>query len=194
MRPSSPWLGEYRSICTTKEVVGSNDRRRVFGRGTLAGACRIGNHPDVILLLALASATPPSAIERPRTYLASVVGFPLKSGESLELFSIATWGVEFAAVCKIPAGWRIEAGSSATPDGILKGSGSLGATWFNRSSPPELRNFALVTLYGPVQRQDIRSGADATFKGYAVISTDDGDKKVALDYRNVRLTPARRCP
>jgi hypothetical protein len=76
----------------------------------------------------------------------------------------------------------------------LEGEGSLGATWFNRQSPAELRNFVLITLYDAVQREDIRNGPDATFKGYATISTDDGERKAALTYKNVRLTPSRRCP
>jgi hypothetical protein len=149
----------------------------------------------MLLFLALASvATASLPVDHPRSYLASVAAFPLKPGESIERFSIATWGVGFKAVCKIPSGWRIKAGSSATPDGILEGSGSLGATWFTRANPPELRNFVLITLYGTVQRQDIRHGPDATFKGYAVISTENGERQIAVGYRNVRLTRAKRCP
>ena len=55
----------------------------------------------------------------------------------------------------------------------------------------------LVTLYAPVQRADIGTsdnGIPATFKGTATISTDDGDVSRALSYRNITLTPARRCP
>jgi len=143
-----------------------------------------------LALLATASAP----VDRPRTFLASIVDIPLKPGESLESFSIATWGVEYKAVCKIPDGWRIRAGSSATPDGALEGTGSQGATWFHQKSPAALRDFVLVTLYAAVQREDVRDGPDATFKGHAVISTDDGERRAALTYRNVRLMPAKRCP
>ena len=132
--------------------------------------------------------------DRPRAYLMSLVDVPLGKAESMESFSVATWGVEFNAVCKIPGGWRIKAGNSATPDGIFEGEGSQGATWFNTRSPPELRNAVLITLYGSIQREDVRDGPDATFKGYAVISTEDGERKAALTYRNIRLTPATRCP
>jgi hypothetical protein len=132
-------------------------------------------------------------VDHPRTYLLSIVGIPLRAGQSMESFSIATWGVEFKSVCRIPGGWRIKAGNSATPDGVLEGEGSQGATWFNRRSPAELRAFVLVTLYASVQRADVRNGPDATFKGHATISTDDGEMKVRLTYRNVLLTPARRC-
>lgn len=146
------------------------------------------------LVLLLTTAAAP--VDHPRTYLLSIGRIPLKDKESIEAFSIKTWGVEFRAVCNIPGGWRIKAGSSASPNGEIEGQGSQGATWFNRSSPNELRNFVLVTLYAPVQRADIGSadnGVPATFKGAVTISTDDGDVQRALTYRNITLTPARRC-
>lgn len=145
----------------------------------------------ILPLLALTVAAAP--VDHPRTYLLSLVDVPLAAGESMESFSIATWGVEFTSVCRIPGGWRIKAGSSATPDGELAGEGSQGATWFNRRSPPELRSFVLVTLYGPIQNNDVRNGPDATFKGKATISTDSGERDAPLTYKNLRLTPATRC-
>ena len=143
------------------------------------------------LLLAAASAGPQ---DHPKTYLISVIGLPIKHGEQMEHFSISTWGVEVQAVCKIPAGWRIKAGNSLSPDGVLEGEGSQGVTWFIRRSPTELRHIALVTLYAPIQRRDVRNGPDATFKGTATFWKDDGERKAELTYRNVRLTPARHCP
>jgi hypothetical protein len=146
-------------------------------------------------LVLIASAATPA--DQPQSYLLSISNIPLRSTESIEGFSIKTWGVQFGAVCRIPDGWRIKAGNSATPDGELSGEGSQGATWFNRSSPPELRSFVLVTLVAPVQRADIRSGSGvipATFKGYAIISTDNGDVQRALAYKNITLTPALSCP
>ena len=150
----------------------------------------------VLLLLAmlLVGAAP---ADHPRNYLLSIERIPLKDTESIEAFSIKTWGVAFRSVCRIPGGWRIKAGSSATPDGEIEGEGSQGATWFNKSSPRELQAFVLVTLYAPVQREDIGSpddGIPATFKGTATINTDDGDVQRALTYRNVTLAPASRCP
>ncbi|USU11942.1 hypothetical protein NF701_15640 [Sphingomonadaceae bacterium OTU29THOMA1] len=136
-------------------------------------------------------------IDHPRTYLLSVGRIPLADTESVAEFAIETWGVEFISVCHIPRGWRIKVGSSATPNGELEGKGSQGATWFNTGSPKELRDLVLVTLYAPVQPADIGSssnGIPATFKGHATISTDDGDVRRRLSYRNITLTPARRCP
>lgn len=150
------------------------------------------------LLLILAVLTIGAApIDHPRTYLLSIGRLPLKNAESIEAFLVKTRGVEFRAVCSIPGGWRIKAGNSATPDGDIEGEGSQGATWFDTASPRELRNFVLVTLNAPVQRADIGSpdnGIPATFRGTATISTDDGDVQRALSYRNITLTPARRCP
>jgi hypothetical protein len=144
-----------------------------------------------LLLLMVAQAPP---VDHPRTYLASVVGFPLKQDESVESFSIETWGVTFGAVCRIPPGWRITAGNSATPDGVLAGEGSHGATWFSQSSPKALSGFVLVTLYAPVQEQDIvwsHGKIPATFSGSATISTvDDGEVKASLTSANVRLIRA----
>jgi len=139
--------------------------------------------------LAMASAP----VDHPRTYLLSVGGFPLHHNELIERFSFSTWGVRFDAVCRIPNGWTIKAGSCATLDGVLEGEGSLGATWFGQPNPPPLRNLVLVTLYDSIQRQDL-GPVPATFKGLASIETDDGKRTAALSYRNVTLTPARHCP
>ncbi|WP_125471551.1 MULTISPECIES: hypothetical protein [unclassified Sphingomonas] len=136
-------------------------------------------------------------VDHPRSYLLSIGRISLKDTESIEAFAIETWGVHIKSVCRIPNGWRIKAGSSATPNGVIEGNGSQGATWFNHGSPKELRSFILVTLYAPVQRADIGrpgNGIPATFKGTATIATDDGDIERPLSYRNITLTPASRCP
>jgi len=146
-------------------------------------------------LLALAAATVP--VDHPRTYLLSVINFPLKTDESVERFSFSTWGVDVKAVCHVPGGWRIKAGRDSTPDGEISGSGSTGTTWYRERSPRQLRNFVLVTLYGPVQPNDIRQRdgvIPATFNGKATISGYDDDREVTLSYRNIRLVPASHCP
>jgi hypothetical protein len=140
-----------------------------------------------------------SAADHPRTYLLSIVGLPVRDTVSVKAFSFDTWGVGFNAVCHIPYGWRIKAGNSASPNGELAGVGSQGITWFNQRDPKSLRAFVLITLYGPVQRADVKfadgSGLiPATFKGFATMETDDGDKRVPLNFRNVTLTPAATCP
>lgn len=187
------------------------DRRRV-GQRFLGGApyrVDVSSRPlaevafrcepaRVKLLLPLALLTmSASPVDHPRTYLLSIGRIPLKRTESIEAFSVKTWGVRFRSVCSIPGGWRIKAGSSATPNAELEGQGSQGATWFNSGSPRELQNFVLVTLYAPVQPADIGSpdnGVPATFRGAPTINTDDGDGQRALSDRNITLIPARRCP
>lgn len=122
-------------------------------------------------------------VDRPRTYLLSIGRIPLRDTETVEAFSFETWGVQFRSVCGIPSGWRIKAGSSATPNGTFEGEGSQGATWFKTGSPRELRDFILVTLYAPVQRAAITSGTGvvpATFKGTATSNIDDGHVKPSL--------------
>jgi hypothetical protein len=146
----------------------------------------------LLLLLPVAAL----AADRPHTYLLSVIGLPTRDAQSVKAFSFDTWGVEFNSVCHIPGGWRIKAGSSTAPNGELTGEGSQGATWFNQSSPSELHAFVLVTLYAPMQRLDrtsLTGVVPATFKGHATLDTDDGERRVALDYRNIKLTPASTC-
>ena len=121
---------------------------------------------------------------------------PLKGDDSVKGFAIETWGVKFKAVCHVPEGWRIKAGNSLTPDGTFEGNGSQGTTWYREPSPKELQSVVLVELSAPVQRFDIHVAdglIPATFKGYVTVQTDDGERKVALTYRNVRLTPAMHC-
>ena len=145
-----------------------------------------------ICLLALGAAP----VDHPKTYLASVVGVPLKTGESIEQFSFLTWGVDVNAVCYVPGGWRITAGRDSTPEGEISGQGSTGTTWYRERSPKQLRNFVLVTLYAPIQRNALHQGTGvvpATFNGEATISDLDDEHKIRLSYRNIRLVRASRC-
>ena len=149
------------------------------------------------LLLALALAALPTPRDVPRTYLVSIVDLPLRADEALMHFEFATWGVRVNAVCRIPAGWRITAGGSATPDGEIAGTGSHGVTWFRDRRPAPLRNLVLVTLDGPVQPAEIRTSdgvIPATFRGKAEISDRDDTHWASLSSRNIRLVRARRCP
>ena len=114
-------------------------------------------------------------------------------------FSFETWGVEFLAVCHIPQGWRIEGGGGPTFEGVLKGRGSLGATWLDKSSLKSLRNLALVSMFAPVRRVAVKdSGGNiiepVTFKGRAKVSGSGDDRTIALSEANMRLTPAKSCP
>ena len=142
-------------------------------------------------LLALALATVSATGDHPKTYLASIA-VELGPNESLREFEFTTWGVQFDAVCHIPSGWFIQAGSDAAGRGVLKGEGSHGATWLNKETLGDLRGLFLVTMWTPVQREDKPPGFPATFKGHAVIN--DGEERRSLSYLNVKLTPADGCP
>lgn len=146
--------------------------------------------------LALLAAMP-APVDHPQTYLASIVALPMRADERISAFAIETWGVEFLAVCRLPPGWRITAGSSASPNGDLKGQASQGITWLYGPSPTELAGLVLVRMVAPVQRRDARSGTGvvpATFKGIATVETPDASRRVRLSYSNMRLRPARACP
>jgi len=141
-------------------------------------------------LMALALAASSVGGEQARTYLASVV-IELGPDESLSEFKFETWGVQFNAVCRIPSGWFVQAGSDAILKGTPKGEGSHGATWLAKGDLGDLRGLVLITMWGPVQRADAGS-IPATFKGYAVVG--DSEKRLTLSYRNLTLTPAKSCP
>jgi hypothetical protein len=74
-----------------------------------------------LLLPLILIASAPFQIEPAETYLLSVVDVPLTANESIEKFTLSTWGVTFSAVCEIPSGWTIRAGGSLTPEGVLEG-------------------------------------------------------------------------
>ncbi len=155
---------------------------------------------SALVSIALVSATPVQ--DHPRTYLASIASLNLTDNEYVDGFAVETWGVTLKAVCHFPPGWSINAGSSADPSGEIKGDGSLGVTYLNRKNLSELTGLVLITLDGPVQTKDAgREGGPvfipATFKGHARVGTygeDNKSRKIRLDYRNIKLVPADRCP
>jgi hypothetical protein len=100
-------------------------------------------------------------------------------------------------VCHIPPGWTIKAGGSLSPQGTFEGKGGQGITWYRQGSPKDFVALVIVDLYGPVRLHDLHQHdgvIPATFKGYATVSTDDGDRKIPLNAGNIRLSAARSCP
>ncbi|WGM38860.1 hypothetical protein [Caulobacter sp. NIBR1757] len=137
---------------------------------------------------------PAAATSKPTTYLASIV-IPLGPGERVSAFNFDTWGVDVVAVCRIPPGWWIKGGRSATAQGVIAGEGSHGVTWIGDMT--SLENLMLVSLYGPVRETERKNGPTtwpATFKGLAALETPDTQREVALGHANVRLVPADACP
>lgn len=146
------------------------------------------------LAVILAAAT--AGVDAPKTYLASLTNLPLRSDERLESFSIETWGVTFNAVCQIPAGWRIKAGGSAAPDGVVEGESTQGTT--RLGDVTALEGLVLLTVHGPVQERESRDSMGgtipATFTGQAIIIGPSAGREVTLSARNIRLTAATSCP
>jgi hypothetical protein len=154
--------------------------------------------PMLPLLASIALAEPAAAAEG-STYLAAIQGLRVGAREYVESFEIATWGVEILAVCRIPPGWRVTAGNSAAPDGIIAGEATHGVTFLDASRVSALEGIVLVRLAGAVQREAraVEHGTvPATFAGRASVGSYAGaeGREVPLTYANVRLTRAAGCP
>jgi hypothetical protein len=155
----------------------------------------------IMACLTLASLTTAAAsvpVDNPKTYLASIEGVQLKSGESIDKIEINSWGVVFKAVCHIPEDWEVTAGSFG-PGGKLMGEAGHGASQVRSKDEYVLRDIVLVELVGPVQKRDIRDNTGivpATFSGFAQVQSgwSDGSRRAPITYSNVRLTPANNCP
>lgn len=148
-----------------------------------------------ILAIAAAALAAPAAAQEGEggTYLLSV-SYPLAAGERTDGFALASWGVDYLAVCRIPLGWRITAGRNATAEGRLEGEATHGVT--QRSDTSYFESLALVRLWGPRQDEDgpTPDGAGtipATFAGTIRIAES---RDVTLEPRHLTLTPAAACP
>lgn len=145
-----------------------------------------------LALSALLAAAAPAAEEpQGRIFLLSVEGIAL-AGQGVAGFRIDSWGVDWLAICRIPAGWRLRAGRSANPEGLFEGESTHGVTRLPGLEP--LRNVALVRLWGPVQWRDkpIPNGVvPATFAGTLRLSEG---REVGLGESSLRLTAAGACP
>jgi len=144
------------------------------------------------LAAACASAPAAAADDRGRTYLLSIAHIPFRANERAVGFTIASWGVDYRALCHIPFGWQFRAGGDATPAGRLEGEGKQGVTFLGDLA--ELRSIALVRLRERPRWKDrpIEGGIiPATFVGTLDLSSG---RKVRLGPGSVRLAPASACP
>ena len=149
----------------------------------------------VILAAAISSQSGPEKIG---TYLASISGIRLNPGESIDAFTLNTWGVDFRAVCNIPNDWEITAGSHG-PEGRLVGAAGHGASQLRTQDLSRMRGLVLIQLLGDVQKVDLRDRTGvvpATFQGFVNVQSgsEDRSRRVKLTYANVKLTPAKKCP
>ena len=170
------------------------------GRDRAVPAGGMMRRAALAITVAVASAGVPAAASA-RTYLASIVGLPLRAGEFMEKFSIDTWSVEVVAVCHFPPGWRLTVGKDASPDGIIAGEGSHGVAWLDRQrAKRELADLLVVRFDGAIYRQRVEEpgGAyrPASFNGTALFGAygSDAERTIKLTYANLRLVPAAGCP
>lgn len=150
-------------------------------------------------LLALAlPGTLSAAPAQPQTYLVSIADAPIRRDELVEQFTIETWDLDIVAICSIPQGWQIRAGQTAAPDGVIEGEATHGVTRLNGERFNDLRNLALVRMWGPIRGGVSRVGSGeeiASFFGHADIADAGGRiRQVPLTLENIQLTPATRCP
>jgi hypothetical protein len=136
---------------------------------------------------------PPSEDPQGETFLLSIDDVRIAPGERVTGFKLSSWGVDWIALCRIPTGWRLRAGRSATPDGLFEGQSTHGVTRLENLQA--LGNVALVRLWAPLQWSDRRlpdgGRAPATFAGTLSFS---GRGDVRLGERSLRLVPAQACP
>jgi hypothetical protein len=147
---------------------------------------------SLVLPALLAAATPAAAADEGSLQLLSIADIRIPRGQRVTGFKLASWGVDWVALCAIPTGWRLRAGRNATPEGLFEGESTHGATWLGGLEP--LRAVALVRVHGPVQWSDKRFAdgrVPATFAGTLSLS---GGREVRLGESNLRLTDARACP
>lgn len=147
----------------------------------------------LLLLAALTAAAPaPDNAAESRVYLLSIADVALAGEERVTEFRIASWGVDWLVLCRIPTGWRLRAGRSATPEGLLEGESTHGVTRLSTLEP--LRGLALVRVHGPLQWRDRRSAdavVPASFAGKLSLS---GGRELRLGESNLRLARAEACP
>jgi hypothetical protein len=147
---------------------------------------------SLVLSALLAAAAPAAEEQEGSLYLLSIADIRIASEQRVTAFKIASWGVDWVALCRIPTGWRLRAGRNATPDGLFEGESTHGATRLGGLEP--LRRVALVRVWGSLQwrAKPLPDGVvPATFAGTLSLS---GGREVGLTQSNLRLTPARACP
>jgi hypothetical protein len=137
-----------------------------------------------------------------RTYLVSIVKLSIGPNDYVHAYSIETFGVTMLAACRLPPGWTVTVGSSADPSGTISGEASLRVTYLDRTRLKYLHSLALIELTGPVKKRPIHSKSvdlPETFRGKANVGkygsdTDGEDREIQIAAKNIKLTPATRCP
>ena len=147
-------------------------------------------------LAALLSLAASPACAQPASLL-SLGGIVLKPNEYVSEFDVRTWGLTILAVCRIPRGWRITAGTDGSFGGSLAGQAGVGAAALGQRDLGRLQGMFLVR--GPIGGRHDRPQGDrpATFAGTVTIGTygvDAPGRRGDLDASRITLAPAARCP
>jgi hypothetical protein len=146
-----------------------------------------------LMLLGLAALMGGPESLHAETYLASIASLRLRDDEAVERFAVRTWGVQFKALCRIPADWEITAGSFG-PGGRIEGEAGHGATML-REPLAELRDLVLIELSGHVQGES-RGDVPPTFSGeISVFAGQEGRTRIVpVTSANIHLVQASACP
>lgn len=132
--------------------------------------------------------------------LLSIVDLPLSQGEYITSFELRTWTVRVLAVCNVPVGWTVMAGTFGDPGGILSGTANIGVAYLPKGKTGALHALFLVEI-GQDRPADVigpnGESRPGTFTGSITIGrygADITERTVALSGHNLERRRATRCP
>lgn len=135
-----------------------------------------------------------------RTELLFIVHLRLAPGEYVAGFELRTWTVRVLAVCNLPVGWTVTAGTFGDPGGILSGTANIGVAYLPKGRTGALHALFLVEIGQDRPADVIGPNGEirpATFVGSIAIGRYGAEttaRTVALSGHNLERRPATRCP
>jgi hypothetical protein len=128
--------------------------------------------------------------------LLSVDNLNLRSNVGIRRFHIKTWGVEYLAVCHLPASWEIKSEKFQDPEGWLDGKSDT-----HGERLTGLQDMFLVDVYDyqPLPKGDPRGDYHPpSFAGWVQLGNRADEVpnlgKLTLQPSHFHLRPARNCP
>jgi hypothetical protein len=147
-------------------------------------------------LVCIAGAATQASAAPTRRVLVSVEGVSVPKGSSIFGYRIATWGVEFLAICRVPPSWELKSEKFEDPEGYLSGRADAHAV--------RLRALTRFYLVDVVEPQPFATGEPetehpASFSGWIEVGSrarfgDWRGWRVKLSARNFHLEDVQRCP
>ena len=141
----------------------------------------------------------PGAHAESQTVVLSIEGVQLGAKQYIAGFEIKTWAVYPLAVCHIPHGWEVSAGTDIDPGGRLTGGSGGTVANLDHTQLTDLKALYLVKVDGYHATTVKHGGSEqpASFSGTISIGTY-GSEKPDHDYplrpANIVMVPAKRCP